>query len=467
MVKYCLILLVGGLLGVSFPVLATVDTTRTTVVRKLILEGNQRTKDRIILRELALREGDTVRIADLPDRMEMDRRKVVNTNLFVTVNYESRFLEDSSQVDLYLQMKERWYIFGLPVFELADRNFNEWWYDRNRDLSRITYGAYITHNNISGNNDRLRLLIELGFLPKYELSYSMPYVDKNMKVGISGGLSYITNKSLAVRTWDDKLDFMPSELITRRRFYFYIAPSYRSKFYGFHVLDFRWVNTTIADTVLTINPNYMEGSDTRQRYFQLTYTYSYNKKDIGQYPLRGYHLLFQASKRGVLPSDDINQAYLYGIYRHYFPLGGRWFFNSGVRFRAAFPSKTPYANMVGLGYRFDLVRGYELYVIDGQHYGIFQNELKFRLFETEKVIKWLPRQFSTIPMALYINTYADAGYIHNRYPEWSNSRLGNKFLGGVGIGLDFVTFYNLVYRLNYNYIREGEGRLFFSVAREF
>lgn len=460
-------LLVWGMSLMSLESLAQADSARTTVVRNVVLEGNYRTRHGIIFRELDIEEGDTIPVPRLNELLEIDRRKVVNTNLFVTVNFEPVYTEDSAYVDLHLKLKERWYIFGLPVFQLADRNFNEWWYDRNRDLSRITYGAYLSHNNVSGRNDRLRLLIELGFIPKYELSYSMPYIDRKMKIGLNGGVSYITNKALAFRTWNDKLDFMPGESITRRRFYFYLTPSYRSKFYGFHTMDIRWVNTTIGDTVLTRNPHYLFDNQTRQRYFQLTYTYNFNKRDIGQYPLRGYNIAFQASKRGVLPGDDVNQGYVYGLYRHFFPLGGRFFFNTGVRLRASFPSRLPYVNMVGLGYRLDLVRGYELYVVDGQHYGILQSEFKYRLFETEKVIRWLPRQFGTIPLALYINTFADAGYIRNKVPEWSNSRLGNKVLSGGGIGLDFVTFYNLVYRVNYSFNAEGERRFFFSVAREF
>lgn len=463
--KYLVLFVLGiCLAGEAY---GSVDSSGITVVRNIYIEGNERTKSNVIRRELALTTGDTVQIGKLSELLEIDRRKVVNTNLFVTVTFAPEFTEDSSFVDLRLLLKERWYLFGLPVFQLADRNFNEWWYDRNRDFSRITYGAYISHNNVTGRSDRLRVLIELGFVPKYEVSYSFPYVDKKMKIGLTGGASYITNKSLAFRTWEDKLDFMPSESITRRRFYAFVSPSYRSKFYGSHTMDLRWVNTTIADTVLVQNPNYIFNGETRQHYFQLTYTYNFNKRDIGQYPLRGYNFAFQASKRGIFWKDNINQGYVYGIYRHFFPLGNKFFFNTGVRLRASFPSRLPYTNMVGLGYRLDLVRGYELYVIDGQHYGVLQNELKYRLFELQKNIKWLPRQFGTIPMALYINTFADAGYINNKYPAWSGTRLGNKLLGGGGLGIDFVTFYNLVYRLNYSFNAEGERRLFFSVAREF
>ena len=43
----------------------------------------------------------------------------------------------------------------------------------------------------------------------------------------------------------------------------------------------------------------------------------------------------------------------------------------------------------------------------------------------------------------------DRGYVRNYYPELSNTRLGNKLLAGAGVGVDFVTFYNLIFRFNY------------------
>ncbi len=443
-----------------------VDTLRTVTVSDVCLEGNYRTREYIVFRELALQRGDTIPLHQLAGLLEIDRRKVVNTNLFISVEAQPEFSEDSATVQINLLLKERWYFLGVPVFQLADRNFNEWWYDRNRDFRRITYGGYLSYGNVTGRGDRLRALVELGFIPKYELSYSIPYIDRKMRLGLIGGVSYSTNKSLPFQTWNDKLDFLNSEAITRRRFYTFLAGTYRSRFYGYHSLDLRWNSATVADTVLRLNPRYLSEGNTQQ-FFQLTYSYSYDKRDIGQYPLRGHLFTIQASKRGLLPGDDVNQGYLYGVFKQYVPLSEKWYFNTTLRLRTAFPAKHPYVNMVGLGYRLDLVRGYELYVIDGQHYGLSQNELKYKLFDIKKTFQWLPRQFGTIPLAVYINSFGDLGYIRNPYPEWSNSKLSNRLLAGTGVGLDLVTFYNMVYRLNYTFNSEGEQRLFFVVAREF
>jgi hypothetical protein len=38
---------------------------------------------------------------------------------------------------------------------------------------------------------------------------------------------------------------------------------------------------------------------------------------------------------------------------------------------------------------------------------------------------------------------------------------------GTGLGLDFVTWYNFVGRINYSFNKLGEHKLFFNFAREF
>ncbi|GAB2780042.1 hypothetical protein GCM10027275_24470 [Rhabdobacter roseus] len=445
------------------------DSSGLITIGSISIEGNYQTRTNILLREMALHEGDTLRLFQLPERLEIDRRKIINTNLFITAAMQLIPDDDDPAVlNVRVVVKERWYFLAMPVFQIADRNFNEWWYERNRDLRRTTYGLYISYANVTGRADRLRVLAEFGFIPKYEIAYSIPYIDKAMKIGVSTGISYTTNKTTVFRTWNDKLDYFNSENLNRERFYTYVNFIRRNKFYTFHSLDLRWNSTQLSDTLSRLNPNYLLRAQNQQNYFQLTYSFSYDRRDNVQYPLRGRQYFVQASKQGLLPSDDLNQAYLYGGYRQFFPLGGRWYASSGARMRLSAPRRQPYLQTSGLGYRSDLVRGYELYVIDGQHYGLWQNEVKYRLFNVQKTFDWIPiRQFNTIPLAAYLTAYADAGYVRNYYPEFSNTRLGNTVLYGAGTGLDFVTFYNMVFRLNYTLNGLGEHRFFFNLAREF
>src|SRR4051812_41669791 len=107
-----------------------IDTlaARTLQINRIIILGTRITKDRILLREMSLKPGDTISSLRLDDVLVRDRAKIYNLRLFNTVVV--RWLEfdpGAGLVDLIIEVKERWYIFPSPIFELSDRNFNEWW----------------------------------------------------------------------------------------------------------------------------------------------------------------------------------------------------------------------------------------------------------------------------------------------------------------------------------------------------
>jgi len=58
-------------------------------------------------------------------------------------------------------------------------------------------------------------------------------------------------------------------------------------------------------------------------------------------------------------------------------------------------------------------------------------------------------------MLFTCNVFADLGYVAQLSPDTS-SKLQNKLLNGTGLGLDFVTYYDLVFRLEYgmNHLKE-------------
>ncbi len=464
---YCLLLVLSALASYGQP-LATA-APKNILIGTIHFEGNLKTQTKIIAREMAIAPEMAFDSLGFQEALEVDRRKIVNTNLFITVEMKTQLDTDSLHTNITVIVKERWYFIMLPIFQLADRNFNEWWYDRNRDLRRTIFGTYLSYGNVTGRADKLRLLAEFGFIPKFDISYSMPYIDKAQKTGVTVGASYSINKTTAFRTWNDKLDYLSSEDVNKRRFYTYFNITRRNKFYSYHSLDLRWSSSTISDTLRALNSNYFENEQNKkQQYFQLSYTYSYDKRDNVQYPLRGQSWGFLASKVGLLPTDDVNMAYAYGSYRKYFPISKKWFANSGVRARVSLPKKQPYLQTIGLGFRNDLVRGYELYVVDGQDYALWKNEIKYQIFSVEKHFNWIPiKQFNTIPIAVYLNTFADAGYVKNYHPELSNTQLGNSLLYGAGTGLDIVTFYNMVLRFTYSVNANKEGRFFFNIGREF
>ena len=460
--------------GLASPTFAQtpVDSTQLVTIGSVTLTGNDRTRDRIVLREMTLHPDDTIRLADLPGRLAWDRRNISNTNLFITVGIETTLTipADSSQplrYDLTVVMKERWYLIAYPVFDLADRNLNEWWYDRGRDFRRVIYGGRLSYRNPTGNNDKLQLVVERGFLSRTAISYAIPYIDRAQRIGLRADFGYQTNKEIPFRTQFDKWVYAKSEDVLRERIYGSLTATYRRGLYQYHALDTRYNHNTINDTIAKLNPDYFLNGRTQQHYLSLSYGYRYDRRDNAPYPLRGTVLVGNVGVSGVLPNDDLRFIEMSASATRFWPLGGRFYAAANVYGRVTMPNRQPYFILRGLGRGTDIVRGYELFVIDGQRTGIWRNSVRYQLFDTIKQLNWLHvRQFNTLPISAYVTAFADAGYVSSTVAEQYQSKLANQVLFGTGVSLDFVTYYNLVLRFSGTVNAQGKTGFFFNLAQE-
>ncbi|GAB2584255.1 BamA/TamA family outer membrane protein [Spirosoma areae] len=448
------------------------DSSQKVIVRSITLKGNYRTRDRIIRREMTLHVGDSVRLADLPDRIAWDERNINNTTLFVTVDTETQLTTPTdstelAQLDLTVLMKERWYIIAYPVFDLADRNFNEWWYDRGRDFRRVIYGGRLSYRNVTGNNDKLQIAIERGFLQRTVLSYSRPYIDRAQKIGLRVDIGYITNKEIPYRTQADKWVYAKSEEVLRERAYASLTLTHRRGLYHYHTLDARYNLNSIADTVAQLNPDYFLDGRTHQQFLALSYVYRYDRRDNVVYPLQGTLLSGLVGVSGLLPTDNFHFLDVSAAITRYWPLGGRFYAAGSFRARFTWPTRQPYVSLRGLGNGNDIVRGYELYVVDGQRAAVWRNSLRYQLVNVRKQLNWLHvRQFNTLPIAAYLTAFGDAGYVGSTVAEQYQSRLANRLLVGTGMSLDVVTFYNLVMRFSGTINGQGKAGFFFNLTQE-
>mgnify|MGYP003302202203 CR=1 FL=1 len=71
-------------------------------------------------------------------------------------------------------------------------------------------------------------------------------------------------------------------------------------------------------------------------------------------------------------------------------------------------------------------------------------------------------KFYKIPFTIYISASADMGYVHNRYPAGTNT-LQNSYLLGAAIGIDILTYYDIIFNISYAYTRMNEGGFFFGL----
>jgi len=438
--------------------------------------GNKKTKKRIISREVDIEPNANYALSDLEKLIELDENKIFNTSLFNSVNGEIVYPEDDSNlVKVIFFVEERWYIWPSIIFKLADRNFSDWLFNQNAATDRFEYGFKFDQYNVRGLNEKLSLLAQFGFKKRFGFSYRAPYLNKEQKLGMGiafyyseyDQIDYLNQRDKRLFIDADSLygperkrDIISTEVATRIDF------TYRESFYNTHTFAALYRRNWVVDTILNINPEYYDGDDNIQNSIDITYNFTRDFRDRNNYPLNGFYISTTLLKRGLGIFGDINQGSADARFATYKPLyKDRIYLASSITAYTSFPKDQAYTNRLGLGFANNLLKGYELYVIQGQHYLMQKNELKLRLFSVEGNLgKWMfLKQFRKIPLSAYFKLYFDQGYVQNNLNQNINSILTNRYIYSVGAGLDLVTYYDAVLRLEYSLNSLGEAGLFINV----
>lgn len=445
------------------------DTVKNKYVTidNIFIIGNRRTKEPIILRELSVKKGQLLYYPDLLDHLKKDENKIFNTRLFNKVEVTTIDLSPD-QVDIVIRVDERWYTFPIPVFKLIDRNFNDWWTNRNRDLSRINYGLKFYQFNVRGRNEKLKLLAQFGFTRMYGLTYTLPYLDRSQQHGLQVNVDYGEDKNLAIGTFDHKQEFYSSDQILKRKIGAQVKYTHRGKFYNYHDVSLGFERIQIHDSIAILNPQYMLNNDTEQKMFLLGYQFTQDKRDITAYPLKGYRVTAGIEKRGLGIYNDLDIFTFNASYSRYEDIGKGFYASNYTYGYYSSPKNQSYNQYRGLGYGNKFVKGYELYLIEGSSYFLNKTTFKKRIISGSFELKRLPlRQFKTFPFSVYIKTYFDTGYVNNFDNYEQSSELAGEWIYGTGVGLDFVTFYDFVIRLEYSINKQNETGLFFHFKKGF
>ena len=443
------------------------DTVRTVMIDNIFLTGNTKTKDKIILREISVEKGEAYDFDALKKIIDSDRNKIYNTKLFNEV--EVGILElDYDKIDIVIRVTERWYLFPIPLIDIIDRNFNDWWINHDHDFNRLIYGLSLYHFNMRGMNERMTMTAQFGFTKRFDIEYSMPYIDRSQRNGLSFSAKYLQYNNLHYASIDNKRIFIETEDLLKTSFGFSSRYTLRNSFYTRHSFGLEYNYNQVADTVLQLNPNYLGTGTNEQQYFKASYYLNIDKRDIAAYPLSGYNFSVGAYQLGFGLKNSVSKTGFSASYARYFELKHGFYFNNLTSVSISTPPNQPYTLLSGLGFQNSLVRGYELYTIFAQNYFLNKSSFKKELFKSSAKWKSMPlEQFRYIPYALYLKTYLDLGYAKNTLNFEGNEILADRWLAGTGVGLDFVTMYDFIIRAEYSFNNIGEHGFFLSLSSDF
>lgn len=407
------------------------------IIDKIKILGNKKTKENIILRELTLKEGIIISKDKFISTIEEDKRKVINTDLFYEVEFKIEIIKEN-HVIIIINVIESIYWVPIIIFELSDRNFNDWWENFNHDFNRINYGLGFAHYNISGRADEFEVLLRLGFIKQFQTSYYIPYITKKQKGGLYIGFDYIDYNHLEYNSINYIPIFYKSKNSLLKELSTSIEYSHRESFYNYHYFELEYNNIILNDTLSLINDNYFYGNRIKNS-FNINYEFDRDFRDIKNYPLNGFRLNIQIEKTGIGIFNDINKWKASIYYSKYFEFKKQFYYSFNLL--SYFSSKNqPYY----LYENTDQLRGYEKYLIHGHSNLIYKNTFKKRIVSKNfNIEKMKFRKFKNIPINIYLKMFFDSGYIWKYSNKNQNINLNNKYLHSFGIGLDFVTIKNL------------------------
>lgn len=470
MARVIKILMIGVMLGQALGTLAQDPlnvSDNKLVIEDIIIHGNRITKESIILRELVFGIGDTILKMELLSAFQRSKDNLLNIALFNFVLFDASHLP-GSRINVQITVTERWYIWPIPILEYAERNFST--FIKNREWDKINYGAWLKWNNFRGSRELLTGKIRLGYIREYALAYQVPNMGRKQQHGVSIGFNMNQQNELFITTINNEpVEYEPKDKPAMIRLNAYTNYTFRRKLYTTHSLRFEYFNYNISDSVAIVNSNFLGEGRTSLDYFVLAYNFNHDARDSKIYPLEGFAVRVRAEQLGlgIIPDYPYPVFRLTGVFFFHQKLANRVYFYNTTKAKYSSEKVMPYTLNRGLGYN-EFLSGYESYVIDGSDYFITKYNLKFQLIKpTTQTIPFIRmEQFNKVHYAIYLNLFADAGYVNNEFPDPTNTMVNN-WQFSTGAGIDFVTYYDQVFRIDYAINRHGEHGVFFHIETPF
>ena len=422
------------------------------------IEGNAKTKEYIILRELPYKVGSVIAADSIASLNTLAKQQLINTSLFIDALVTAQETDDRN-LNIKIKLTERWYFFPLPYFKWVDRNLSEWWNTQHHSLDRVNYGINFRQANATGNNDRLTLGLITGYTQQAVARYNFPYLDKKLKFGMGLGWQYFTQKELNTSTSSDKQIFTKTLSTIQKGYRANVNLYYRPNLYERHGLQMGYGNSEITDSALLVQPNYFPNHSKSLSYFDVSYTYSKIKFDYNAYPTEGNSDEFALYQR-FSGGNNLSSFQFRKLHAHHISANNFYLLESNSQLKIV-PNQN-YMDSRLMGYGNMQMNGFEYYVVDGNAGTIAKAELHHLLgsYTVPKksgiaIIDGINKHLPEIKYHFWLRAFTNLGYAYSQYPS-NASKLSNTLLRSAGVGLDIISIYDLVIKIDYSVNQLGD-----------
>jgi len=444
------------------------------------VEGNKRTKDRILIRELDFKLNDSLATFDtgkkfsfgsdkriskndsseLIKRLRYSRENIINTQLFLTVDLTMEYIS-GNEYKLKIDVQERWYFWVFPVVRVDAPNFNDWLKDP--DLDYLNMGLFTSHNNMWGLSHQASLIGYFGNSQMYGLGYYIPWIGHGQKIGLRMGVVYSNSGVVEYGSVENRRQILYKKS-SLSEWLAVATLNIRPGLYNYGKLRLQATTADVSDSMMVVAPDFLPGGKKKVSNMNLYVDYAYDSRNNKSYPLKGNYLKGFIDKRGLgIISHDVDYFY-YGLDFHFYQnLGKRFYVAEMVKAVSSSSNDIAYHYKQNLTSGDDFIRGYDYFALRGDEMYYFRGNIKYELVQptVRKPKKGnTESKFKNIQYAFYLNFFSDVAYMNDEHTI--NNPYNNKFLYSWGLGMDLISYYDLVLRFEYSFTSIGTSGFYFG-----
>ncbi len=430
------------------------------IVDSIAISGNKKTKNAIILRELVFQPGDTLSEQDIDPLIEESKNNLSNIELFNLIDIVYQIQGD--KIEFHVRVEEQWYYIPYIYIRSAKGNFNTWW--KTRQWNMLTYGLQVKNANFSGRRDYFSVAVAFGYDNALSVQYAMPYITKKRNFGLQFGVSANASRKVAYTVDNYQLQyFLSNKKIIRKGFSVSAGFTYRPKYHLTWQVDIAYHHTLYGDTIFKNYPDFWTNNTIN--YFQFYTKLKLDHRNYASYPLEGYYIDVIGEKLGFgLPFEHVHAGSLQTNFRYYVPVVKQLYFGIGMTAYTVW-GRYPLQVVKCLGANDIEMRGLYSYLIPAQHLILLKTNFKVELLSPKfvRIRNWDTR-IGHLSFACYWNFFSDMVYFipDANYNSLSKSSPLNQLQNILGMGLDVVTSYDKVIRLEISYDFQL-GKIFYGL----
>ncbi len=409
----------------------------TTIINEIFFEGNAKTHEETLLRELTFKTGDT--ITNLNAKINQSKKNLLNTRLFHYAKVE--VIRHKHFANILIKVQERWYLWPIPVFEYADYNLASW--VRRKEIEYLNYGLILEERNFRGRNEKLKLKFRMGIREQYGINYSFPRIFNHPDIGGYVDVSYFRQKEIHQSIINQQYaDF------ERDHYIFHEGRTiagirWRPGFYYNHLFYTGYRHYKYHKSIGTL---FNKPLTPELKYLAVGYTFNFFKGDYIVYPLKGNKIKL-TSEYGFGTS---NYFYTDIAFSSHYPIHSRFTLSYGFNGFASFTNQYPHFLYAGPGKTW-YIRGFEDYAYQKDLLLLNRIQMKYTALKKKSFhFKQIPSEkFNSPFLSIYINAFIEAGYGTSFNPEFSEVKPIS-----IGTGVDFLTYYDWIGRFEIAHTNE-------------